>query len=259
MKKARILAGILAAVAVISTAITVSAESIAETAKTNLEIGKNFTLQIKNAGEFYDYKLVIPKDGTLTVAYEIFCDSFGFILVNDDGNFIPAKSAESSIGEIPSRDTDVTIFNKTIRDITGTYKHIPIAYWNSVSEKGKGTIIYKLDKGTYYLRAGRGVTNVGLSKVKLGLSLKDLDCKTVKPGADTEITDVYVTIPLAVGGTLQLSATTKPAGKASTWKSSDKSVITVSSKGLVTGVAKGTASVTVTSGSKSQTVYFKVG
>lgn len=55
------------------------------------------------------------------------------------------------------------------------------------------------------------------------------------------------TMTLAVGDVAQLTATKKPA-KASdklTWTSSDESIATVSSKGVVQGVAEGTAIITV--------------
>lgn len=54
------------------------------------------------------------------------------------------------------------------------------------------------------------------------------------------------------GATVQLSATSKPAGTATfTWTTSNASVASVSSSGLVTGIAAGTATVTATAGGKS--------
>ena len=48
------------------------------------------------------------------------------------------------------------------------------------------------------------------------------------------------------GATFQMKAKADPAGGALTWKSSDESVATVSDKGLVTAVAVGNATITVT-------------
>lgn len=47
-----------------------------------------------------------------------------------------------------------------------------------------------------------------------------------------------------VSDTITLTATTKPSGTAVTWSSSDTSVATVTSGGVVTGVAEGTAVIT---------------
>lgn len=57
----------------------------------------------------------------------------------------------------------------------------------------------------------------------------------------------------AIGNTSQLTATTVPNGANVTWTSSDTSVATVSSDGLVTSVGWGNASITATAGDKTAT------
>ena len=75
--------------------------------------------------------------------------------------------------------------------------------------------------------------------------------KIVEPQQDVEVTSVSVSPASAsvkVGATTTLSATVSPSNatnKAVTWTSSNTSVATVSN-GVVTGVAKGTATITVT-------------
>lgn len=56
-----------------------------------------------------------------------------------------------------------------------------------------------------------------------------------------------------IGATSQLTATTTPAGGNVTWSSSNTSVATVSSTGLVTSVAYGSATITATAGNVSAT------
>ena len=56
------------------------------------------------------------------------------------------------------------------------------------------------------------------------------------------------TVSISGTTTSQITATTVPAGKTVTWSSSNESVATVSSTGLVTGVGNGTAIITATSG-----------
>ncbi len=70
-------------------------------------------------------------------------------------------------------------------------------------------------------------------------------------------------LALTVGGSQQLAATVSPAtasDKALTWSSSDPAIVTVSSGGLVTALAKGSATVTValTNGAKTATVAVEV-
>ncbi len=64
------------------------------------------------------------------------------------------------------------------------------------------------------------------------------------------ITLDYSTVTLDVGKRKQLTYTMKPSNvsmKSVTWKTSDKSIVKVSSKGIILAVAKGTATITATS------------
>lgn len=69
--------------------------------------------------------------------------------------------------------------------------------------------------------------------------------------AITEIMLNNSTILISGASTSQLVATTVPAGSTVTWSSSDTSVATVSSTGLVTGVGNGTATITASCGGLS--------
>src|SRR4029079_18113842 len=77
------------------------------------------------------------------------------------------------------------------------------------------------------------------------------------------VKSVSVTPPsatVAIGSTTQLTATANPTGSATTfvWASSNPAVATVSSTGLVKGVATGTASITATAGEKTGTSLITV-
>lgn len=64
------------------------------------------------------------------------------------------------------------------------------------------------------------------------------------------------TASVAVGDTVQLTATIAPADATNankSFKSSDETIATVDETGLVTGVAKGTAKITVTTEDGAQT------
>ena len=79
--------------------------------------------------------------------------------------------------------------------------------------------------------------------------------KTVK---SVSVTPSSATV--AINATAQLTATANPTGSATTfvWASSNPAVATVSSTGLVKGVATGTASITATAGEKTGTSLITV-
>ena len=100
-----------------------------------------------------------------------------------------------------------------------------------------------------------GTTNItATSEGKVGSSAVTVTLLTVATVAVTPSP-----LNTFVGSTAQMSATTKDAfgnvvtGRTVTWGSSNAGVATVSSSGLVTGVASGTATITATSETKSGT------
>ena len=86
-------------------------------------------------------------------------------------------------------------------------------------------------------------------------SSSELEVRSAKGGgggpAVKNVTVSPSSASIQAGGTVQLTATTKPAGTAVTWASSNSSVATVSQTGLVTGVAAGSATVTASAGTRS--------
>lgn len=105
--------------------------------------------------------------------------------------------------------------------------------------------------------------------VTLSTEFKVADGSTVQVtdvADDVAVTGVTVapkTASIAVAATRQLAATIAPAdatNKAVTWSSSDATKATVSNTGLVTGVAAGTATITVTTadGAKTDTAAITV-
>ncbi|MDR0821187.1 MAG: Ig-like domain-containing protein [Oscillospiraceae bacterium] len=255
MKK-RLLALALALTLAASLSVVAGAESIMKTAKKTITLSKNTTYDV-GGGKLLDLKVVVPKSGNLTFNYEVEAKEFVLAVYDSNGTFITETKLEATAGAIVSSSAWYTAIDQSVlREAYGTNMIYGIkATWNTVSEKAAGAITYKLDKGTYYVRIGR--SSAGLSSVKLNAVLKDSDGNVIK-SADAAVKSVYVTIPVAIGKSVALTATTDPTGEAATWKSSDAKVASVSSSGKVTGVAKGTAKITVTSGEKSQTVYVKV-
>ncbi|HEV8123035.1 MAG TPA: Ig-like domain-containing protein [Gemmatimonadales bacterium] len=88
-------------------------------------------------------------------------------------------------------------------------------------------------------------------------SLSATDTVEVAPAAVALVTLTVPSTHLGVGSTLQLSATPRDAhgaalsGRVVTWSSSDSSIATVASTGLVTGVTTGSVTITAASGGKT--------
>lgn len=113
-------------------------------------------------------------------------------------------------------------------------------------------------------KLGRWLLTIGVVSM---LSCSDSASSSIN-GPDSKIVaSLEVTPPsasIAVGATLQLTATTKDAfgiafaGPSVTWSSSTNSAAAVSPTGLVTGEAPGTATITATSEGKSATAQITV-
>ena len=140
---------------------------IAKTARQTLEIGKNYKLKIEPTNNiifpdvFNDFKVVTPEDGSLTIMLETFAETTKVSLFNEKGISLEPASED-------------VISGSSVKS-WGTWQNNPVLtlQWNTTSEKFIGSLTWKLDAGTYYLRISR--SQKGLSTANLSLGLKDLD------------------------------------------------------------------------------------
>lgn len=110
---------------------------------------------------------------------------------------------------------------------------------SSIAKVSSSGVVTALDEGTVKITA----TSTANSKVKTTRTLKITD-----PNLPKSVTIDQDDFYLAEGDTMTLTTTFMPstARKDSTWKSSDSSVVSVSSAGKVTARKAGTATITVT-------------
>lgn len=101
--------------------------------------------------------------------------------------------------------------------------------------------ISDLKPSTSHTYAVKAYKTVDKSEITGAYSSK-LSVKTLKQTPEIKLSKTSATMYL--GGSMTLKATTYPADVKVTWKSSDKSVATVSSSGKVTAVKNGTATIT---------------
>ena len=222
--------------AVCALAVPAMADSIEETAVTvnsGDTIQDNFITQ--NEGWWYDkyldYKIVVSDKGTINIEF-----SAGVPQV--------ILSIYDSNGE--------EVINKDYKVISGTAQlsEKSICYkWNETTEKIKGSASFEVSKGTYYIRLNSPWYNYNDGNRKV-------ETKITYSKSATSATISYLTLNLKNGSSIKLGAVLSGGKGTVTWKSSKKSVATVSSKGTVTAKKKGSTIISATCGGK--TVKIKI-
>lgn len=142
-----------------------------------------------------------------------------------------------------------TTLTATVKDVNGNVVTRTVSWSSSntsVATVTQAGVVTGVASGTATITA----TADGVSgTASVSVSLVPVATVTVQPSTAT----------ISVGQTVTLSATTKDAngnvltGRTVTWSSSNTSIATVSSTGVVTGVAAGTATITATSEGKTGT------
>ncbi len=219
MKLKRILAAALAAATLVLTASTVSADSIFDTAK-NIDSGKKVTKTL-DQGESMDYKITPTEKGTATVKLTAKTNCCEFYVYDADGNEVKF-TCDATLGN----------FNKYNKNL----------YWDKTSEVFKGTLSFDVKANkTYYIK---------IKQYSYAVSGDWEFTASFKYPSEEQEPTALMTLNLKKGDTVQLGAN----GDKASWKTSQKSVATVSESGLVTAVKKGKAVITLKCGSKTQTI-----
>lgn len=153
-----------------------------------------------------------------------------------------------TIGNTLALDATVTPSDATDKTVTWSSSNKSIA---TVTSSG---VVTGIAAGTAEITATAGAVSDSVT-----ITVKEVESTTV---AVTGVTVTGDTKYLYVGGSvLALSATVTPSDatdKTVTWSSSDTSVATVSSSGIVTPKARGTTTITATAGSVSGTYEISV-
>lgn len=233
---AAFLAGVIAATALCAVA---GAESMLN-AKTTLKNGKKTTISCDGTNSKTEryYKFKITKNGKFTIDYILNCvQSVDIYLCNSDGEYIECEGLESKTGRC-----DYYAYHGYTRVKSDIY----------TTKLGSGKLTYNLKKGTYYLMAK--CTNFEKGTFKFTAKFPTSDEGT----SDAKIDALTLTVKKGTSlsfGTM-ITGTADPSDIK--WTTSDKKVATVSSKGVVKAVAKGTATITAKIGSSSVKIIIKV-
>ena len=223
-------------------AVSAGAESIEKTAQV-MENGEKYTFSEKDfykVGKYQehakDFKITTVENGELKLKM-VFKYEWTIVKVLDTkGNEMPAKSVTVDYGENVHADNGVS------------------AQWDANAEKFSATAVYKLEKGTYYIR----VSLAGIGDYLFQFVEGDFQLSPTFPAPEAAKISA-MSLSLTKGTSVQfgalLSAATDEAVK---WSSSDKTVAAVTSKGKVTAKAAGTAWITAKIGSSTVRIKIKV-
>ena len=199
----------------------------------------------------------LVKDIDYTVTYDSGRKLPGIYNINVKfiGNYQDSKSLKFTI--TPKATTGVKATEKTGTSIT-------LSWTKTIGATGYRVYQYSSSKGEYVLKKSVKTTKYKVTGLKKNTSYKFKIRPYKKTEDGTVIWGSYSNVftakttqgygvdisgtaaTLATGKSKQLKATTTPAGKSISWKSSKKSVATVSSTGKVTAKAPGTATITAT-------------
>ena len=235
MVKFRKLAAILLSAVMAVSALGVSASAASAKA---INSGKSYSTTLKKSGSAADYKITSSRAGIMTIKLNTRMYQTLVYVYDSNNRLIENASMEATSGETHWDNND---------------KYISCV-WNAQTGKYAGTLKFNIKKGTYRIRFERfslqSFNDKGKGKLSFNVSL---------PSASTpQITGI--SIPMNAGSTIQLAttATAKIGSGKVKWSSSNSSVASVGSKGLVTAKRKGTAVITAKYGATKASVTITV-
>ena len=208
-----------------------------------------------------DENLTIGEDASLTIPNNITLTNEG--TVTTDGGTLTNNGTINNSGTLPDDIDGTAPPSITTTSLAGGT--VGTAYTATLAASGTGTITWSnsgnlpagltLDENTGVISGtptADGTFNFTVKATNTGGS--DSKSLSITIGAQTNVPVTGVslntsTLNLIEGGTDTLTATVEPSNatnKDVTWESSDTSVATVDTSGLVTAVGAGTATITVT-------------
>lgn len=174
-----------------------------------------------------------------------------------DYNFkISTKGKEDADVRVLVRDTVAPEFDENAPSEITTFKDVAITkevLKNTFSVKDFSPVTLTIDAIDY---ATVGEYTVNLYATDESGNVADKEIKVIVN--EPTLTIEQANVSIAVGETAQLNATVQGASQTITWTSSDESIATVDANGVVTGIKKGTATITASANGIKDTTEIRI-
>lgn len=174
-----------------------------------------------------------------------------------DYNFkISAKGKEDADVRVLVRDTVAPEFDENAPSEISTFKDVPITeevLKNTFTVNDLSPLNLSIDDVDYTI-VGEYTTNIYATDSSGNITNKEIKVIVKEPTINIE----QANISLTVGETITLNATVQGASQTITWTSSDESVVTVDANGVVTGIKKGTATITASANGIKDTTEIRI-
>lgn len=176
--------------------------------------------------------------------------------IGDYSFTISAKGKEDADVRVLVRDTVAPEFDENAPSEITTFKDVAITkevLKNTFAVKDFSPVTLTIDAIDY---ATVGEYTVNLYATDESGNVADKEIKVIVN--EPTLTIEQANVSIAVGETAQLNATVQGASQTVTWTSSDESVATVDANGVVTGIKKGTATITASANGIKDTTEIRI-
>lgn len=176
--------------------------------------------------------------------------------IGDYSFTISAKGKEDADVRVLVRDTVAPEFDENAPSEISTFKDVAITkevLKNTFAVKDLSSVTLTIDAIDY---ATVGEYTVNLYATDESGNVADKEIKVIVN--EPTLTIEQANVSIAVGETAQLNATVQGASQTITWTSSDESIATVDANGVVTGIKKGTATITASANGIKDTTEIRI-
>ena len=176
--------------------------------------------------------------------------------IGDYSFTISAKNKDNADVRVLVRDTVAPEFDENAPSEISTFKDVAITeavLKNTFSVKDFSPVALTIDAIDY---ATVGEYTVNLYATDENGNVADKEIKVIV--SEPTLTVEQANVNIAVGETAQLNATVQGASQTITWTSSDESIATVDANGVVTGIKKGTATITASANGIKDTTEIRI-
>lgn len=211
------------------TALSVTASAASEREEKAVAIILNKKVSVPTNKSTNYYKFTIKEETDVWLEYTAYTSGLDFEIYNSKNQRYVYNSKDISLG-------------------TYNLSYVIKGKWDEEKEKAQGRLRYTLDPGEYYLEVYRA-DDSGTGKISF----------TLNAPVDESPEIDYISMTVEEGTKITLGAVlTTNSKKSVKWSSSNKTVASITSKGVLTAKAEGTTTITGKVGDSTVKIKVKV-